>query len=1230
MPELVAGGPSIPVHLMNELDSGRVVFFCGAGISAHAGSGLPAFADLVDHVYEAHHIEADGVEREALDLDGRDDAGRQPNFDKALGLLERPDRLGAQALRRTVIERLSRPPAGPLDVHRALIALSRRERGTRLITTNFDNRFADAGLEEEFIDAAPKLPVPKPHNWSSLVHLHGRIVPDDDGSSLVLTAADFGRAYLTEQWAARFVTELFREFTVVFVGYSIGDPVMSYMVDALAAERTKGVRFTSAYAFADHDGSPDGERRARDGWLAKNVEPVLYGKRDDHRLLGDTLIQWARIRNDPVHARSRIAINEMSKMPSGADDPVVERVSWALQDPVAAKALADAPPIKDEANFAKIEKWLEVFAEKGLLRCAATEVNPDGGDQDPAFVRLVDSGYQFSNPQTVDRTRTHLARWVARHIHVPRVLAWALRAGGHMHPALRLEVERRLADPNSEIPSRLRLLWTVLSGSEPADPWESLWTSDRYAAADSETERLRIEEEGIKRLAPRLVVRSGPGRRLAFRQYFDGKAGSVSPINACGHLKLVSGDEDGRHRVKDVLENPEVLARYAERLTEYLDQALALGAEDDEIHEDSSFYRPSIAAHDQNREHDGWTHLIDLVRDSYSAVAQTDRACADNLLRRWGLSRHSLFKRLALHALAENAKADIQHARRLLVLGRKPGVWELDLRREVLRFFRRAGSRLPRSLRAELVRSIHAGPKGKRGKASPDYAQTVRREKALRLRKLLESGARLDKRSMALAEEVAPVAIGGPAERDEFVAWHGKGRRVSDEEFAPKELLDGSVAEVIAILERGETGRDAFRGFVLLQPVKAVSALRRLASRDRWPAAIWQGFFWTASALRERLKSEPRFQDYVARVLAAAPNELFATVGSAAGGFVKDLAENYGLDREQELQVLWNKAWTGIGQCEPEVLGLDDPLTDALNHLAGKLAEAALIRLWKHEPGVGTGLPALVRPYFNAISVDPNGQLGRVMLATRLYHLYAIDSDWVREHMIARLKPARSEEATALWSAYAWSPMVGPDLFQAFKEPFLEVLCDGPEGGQTEERLASLFMAICLEGPSELREDEIHRVIGSMSEAALITVLDSLKSRLTGGLDQRERVWREKVDPWLRKYWPAAAARNTSGTSVAMLDLLVACGNAFPDAAAWSLEYLRPLGGHGLHRLGENGQAQQHPDWMLQVLDRVVDADVLPVHQRHTLGQILDVLGVANEEMAANARFRRLHQIANR
>ena len=331
-----------------------------------------------------------------------------------------------------------------------------------MVTTNFDNGFVEAGLGERFVDVAPMLPVPKRHNWSSLVHLHGRILVNNDGSNLVLTAADFGRAYLTERWAARFVTELFREFTVVFVGYGVADPVMGYLVDALAAERDKGARFANAFAFAPHDGTLAGHDKARDSWLAKNVKPILYDSREGHRLLGDTLIEWARIRSDPFLARSRIALNDIRKLPAGSDDPVVERVVWALNDPEASRALAEAPPIQDEDDFPKIESWLEAFQQEGLLRCAADKANPGTGDLDPAFVRLVDGGFQMRNPYALDTTRAYLARWIASHLHVPQVLAWVLRAGGHMHPGLRDMVRMKLGAANSDIPPRLRLLWTIL------------------------------------------------------------------------------------------------------------------------------------------------------------------------------------------------------------------------------------------------------------------------------------------------------------------------------------------------------------------------------------------------------------------------------------------------------------------------------------------------------------------------------------------------------------------------------------------------------------------------------------------------------------------------------------------------------------------------------------------------------------------------------------------------
>ena len=756
----------------------------------------------------------------------RDPGRRRPSLDKALGLLERPDRLGAQAVRRTVIERLSRPPTGELSVHKALIALSRGDRGVRLITTNFDDRFVETEEQIPIVDVAPKLPVPTPHNWASLVHLHGRIVPGSDGSDLVLTAADFGRAYLTERWASRFVTELFREFTVVFVGYGIGDPVISYMVDALAAERAKGARFAGAYAFASHDGTESGERRARDGWRAKNVRPILYDNRAKHTLLSDTLVEWARIRRDPFHVRSRIAVKEILNLPAGADDPVVERVTWALQDPVAAKALADEPPVKDEDDYPKIGKWIELFGENGLLSCAGKEASPGAEGQGSAGVRLVTNGVQIRNPGTLDRTRAHLARWLARHLHVPQVLGWVLRNGGHLHPGLRREVQAWLAASDSSIPPRLRTCWTILAHQEPPDRWRFLWTSNHHQAADSELERRQIEDEAIKSLSPHLIVQLGPVSWWVL-QASSGK--KHDPLQDLCHLKLVAGDPDSWSQIKSIIRDRAVLARHAGTLTGYLKEALVLVDDDDTSHPNSSLYRPSIAPHGQNWDDHDWTVLIDLARDSYLALNDVDRAGADNLLRNWAHSKKPLFRRLALHALTENKKSDIQLARKLLLGGRRPGLWELELRREVLRFLRRAGERLPRRLRIEIVRAIHAGPKAGQRKVLGDDARVIRRGQALLLHKLAASGAQLNKMSKLLASEAVPDVDGDLDERDEFTFWHGKARWIGDQEFVPRHLLRGSIADVVAATKASDIAREDFRAFALSQPVKAVSALRRLA-----------------------------------------------------------------------------------------------------------------------------------------------------------------------------------------------------------------------------------------------------------------------------------------------------------------------------------------------------------------------------------------------------------------
>ena len=393
-------------------------------------------------------------------------------------------------------------------------------------------------------------------------------------------------------------------------------------------------------------------------------------------------------------------------------------------------------------------------------------------------------------------------------------------------------------------------------------------------------------------------------------------------------------------------------------------------------------------------------------------------------------------------------------------------------------------------------------------------------------------------------DEAARAADGGEAERDEFLSWHGEGRWIGDEEFAPRGLVEGPVADVIAALEEGKVGQDGLRGLVVLRPAKVASALRRLAKRDTWPASYWQGFLWHLAGPRDDRKLPSRLRGYVATVLVEAPDRLFGEVGSAAGEFVNRLAEEWGTDREEEFGSLWMRAWIGKPEAEPETVHLEDPVTDGLNHAAGRLAEAALARLRKYEPQTGAGIPGPVRPYFDAIGRDPGGELGRVMLAMRLHYLFSIDPDWTREHMLARLVPGQSQEAGKLWSAYGWSPSVGPDLLRAFKGAFLEFLRNGRPGGRKVGNLRSLFVTVCLEAPEELTEEEIRSVMEPMSEDGLKTVLGSLKRNLAGEPSERAQIWCEKVHAWLRDYWPRAAVRNTAATSEAILELVVECGDA--------------------------------------------------------------------------------------
>ena len=1226
MPELVPKGPDVPVGLLNQLDDERVVFFCGAGVSRGGNSGLPGFRRLLCQVYQRNNIKPDDFKAEA-------EALKQSEYDKALELLERPERLDSQQLYDSVVALLSVSTTGPLQMHRDLLALSRVEGGHRLVTTNFDNRFREAAEEPSGhgqplrIHDAPALPVPNRHRWRTLVHLHGRIRHEGDRSDLVLTSADFGRAYLTERWAAKFVTALFRDFTVVFVGYSLSDPVVKYLVDAVAAERAKGDDFGKAYAFAGCD--PEERAKVGAAWTARNVEPILYDQKDDHALLRDTLRKWVDVRSDP-QVRTRIALDDIGKLAGPPNDREAARVTWALERPEVARELAQAPPFTDETDFPKIERWLDVFAEAGLLSRVA--VGPDTSGQ---AVNLVDDGSRSQGPHRLGEATYQLACWISRHLHVPQVLGWVLRNGGRVHPELRREIRRSLAKPPETIPPKLRHLWTVLLGELVPDPWRLVFLKEQYQEADG-TEKRRLEEVLLSGLAPRLTVLPGPSEPAVFQRRFDPDAPPMSPIEACGHLRVRVGHDGNDRDAMTMLSDAEFLCRHAERITACLVDALVFLRQDDQVLRNrvTGHARPShpqwIAAGTARfyRRH-AWTRLIDLARDSYLALAREDRTRAVALLRRWAQTDEPTCKRLVLHALAEDEASETDMADAVLLQGETPGVWDPDLRNEVLRFLNKAGSRLRPGVVKRIVRAIHAGPGTARSERHGIDPESLDRAKVARLLELHLSGAKLDRDPLRLVVEAASGRSVG-----DFDEYHGvlsapKAEIVRGDDRRARDLLSGPLAD----LQRGLCGeRDQLRwedldAVVRGNASRVAEALRECAEAGKYPPEPWWRLMSHLACIRREGNAATDVEDGVSLVLSNAPDDLFANVTAAAAEFVRAIGQAWDRGRESEFRALWEKAWTSAAS-GVEIDNVD-PVTRALNHASGKLAEAAIYRLSKHEAQFQSGLPPSVRPYFDSIATSPDAHPGRVLLAARLNFLFAIDPMWTEKQLIRRLDPsAHPSDALDLWAGFAWSPRLGPNLLRAIKGLYLAVLARDDLPSRTKRGLVDLLIAICLGIPEELTKGDVRAAMERLSERSLCVALRSLERRLTGSSSERAQTWSDKIEPCLKDYWPREGRRNSAVTSECMMRLVIGSGDSFPEAVSFSTRFLKPVESHhwGIVYLKEH--IEKHPAVVLELLSRVVQED-LPQHFRPDLREILEAVAGVQPELREEPSSRRLHQIAS-
>lgn len=1254
--QFVRGGPDVPERMLQAHEDGRVVFFCGAGISYPAG--LPGFDGLVKALYSGLAITPDPVQAAAI---------KARRYDTAVGLLEANIVVGRETVRKMIAEILEPDLSVPnaAATHEALLTLAEcRERRIRLVTTNFDRLFEHAISKgrhsvERFV--APMLPVPK-QRWDGLVYLHGLLpaTPGDKGlDNLVVSSGDFGLAYLTERWAARFVGELLRNFVVCFVGYSIEDPVLRYMMDALAADRLRGESAPEMFAFGSH--SKGKEDTTANEWRAKNVTPILYREHRRHAYLHRTLRAWADTYRDGTRGKERIVTEYAMARPNTAtsQDDFVRRMLWALSDPTGlpAKRFAEMNPVPSL-------DWLDPLSEDrfGNADLVRFGVPPKtAGDVKLSFSLMRrPAPYDLAPMMALsdwdarvgrhDAVMQQLTGWLLRHLGSPALLLWLVRQGGRLHPdfadriALRIERLAELEDQGEEdeldrIPSdapdavpdpRMRTLWGLLlvgrvnqNGTDYA-----LYRWRRGFEHYGLTTALLLELREL--LSPRVSLRERFPWPFEEEDGSEAPAGIRQPVDweivlATSHVHTALSDLEGKDCWVAAL--PKLLADFTGLLRDALDLMSELGGADDRS--DSSYvWQPSIGAHPQNSSFRDWTALIDLNRDAWLAMAAVSPDQARLAAEGWSQVPYPLFRRLSFFAAAQQGIVPVSLGLAWLLADDGWWLWTVETQRESIRLLVALAPQLEGDGLAMLQRAILAGPPRDMYRADIEEERWTRIQESdiwLRLAKIQQTGAELDAGARDRLGELSgknPDWQLAEDERDEFPTWTGDGGELRVHVTAPRdrdELMEWLRENPCLDHWRPDDWQELCRVDFEI----AASALAALAAEGTWPPARWSEAFyqWSDEEQREHGWRE------LAPILVNAPTETLRELSHGLSWWLRKLAKTF--EGQEAIFLALCDRLLGL-EYEDEGEESDDLVGRAINHPVGHVTEGLLHWWYRNDLKDRQGLAGEPRRKFTRICDTAASKLrhGRVLLATHVISLFRVDREWTEQFLLPLFDWKNSEvEARSAWEGFLRSPRLYPPLMEVLKPAFLDTARHYLQLGRHREQYASRLTFTGLEPGDIFRPRELALAMQELPQEALDHAAETFFRAVDSAGDQRSDYWRNRAVPFLRTIWPKTPDAVSVEVSESFGLACIAAGDAFPEALEQTRAWSRPLQypdriAHFIHEAKLDARL---PEAALELLDRVVgQAAQGPFAD---LSNCLKAIRAAQPELEGDPRFVRLLEV---
>ena len=1107
-----------PSAMLAALRDSQLVVFAGAGVSKEEPAGLPDFRELTDKIARAT---------------GRS-LGNEPP-ERFLGELEHAGVDVHDRAKEVLLEYNAQPAA----MHADLLRLYPDSSLVRIITTNFDTLFEQAG--EDALDSSPDVfqapALPLGSNFEGIVHVHGAL---DRPKGMVLTDADFGRAYLTEGWARRFLLDVFRSFTVLFIGYSHDDVIMNYLARALPKGDTK-----TRYALTGESGL--------DKWKLLGTEPVVFEKpaKDDYRCLYESIRVLASYMQRSILDWQNEISGLAKQKPS----------SWTPEETEVMKdALLDLDKVRTftrsvSSPSPELVDWLDEH-------------------------HFLDGLYTTSELGERDR---EFANWLAERFactHSDALFQLISRHETRIAPAFWFELGRVVGTESESRPDKRTLSqWvSLLLATSPAFSRNALGRAvlsrlgTRCIEQDLTNDLLAIFDAMV---SSRLLLRPGlpwhggdaDDSRLRLQIKFDqiGNRHSMNKLwekglkprlNAVAEplLTLVSRHLAGQHRVLSVWKRGN---RWWDPLT---------------------FRRQAIEPHAQDNYPNEIDVMIDVARDCVEWLACHKPEIAARWCDQLVQERAPLLRRIGIHALI--VRTDLNPNEKIDWLTANIQLRDQAARHELFLALREIYPNASTKRRRHLLDTVLAfrWP----SEDAEEIEHLTSRQHFDWLHWLHDALPSCDLTKQALdevkgkypdweARKYPDLSYWTEGAEGEFVApkspW-------SVEELLARPITAAWVHELVSFRSQEPFGPS--REGVLLRVTEAarldadwgIRIADQLHASEDWETDLWEGLL-SALGNADINKNQVScvFRHLAKEQLQENHTNLIAKFLQA---WVKNSNASHPVDQLEQANSIAAHTWSLVTE-ELNIGGTDDWLMQAINHAAGVLADFWVISLslWRQqEEEPPNGLCGQYRAMMTLIATATTvtGRLGRCVFAERLNFLLAVDENWTKKYMLPWFsRDKETLDYRAVWDGFLIAPVLSPPVAALMSSHFLDAITrikthftgEG-SGGHRAEKLVGAYTVLLAYFAEDPLETWIPKLfVGSREEDRRHFTFE-IHHRLANMKESQQREW---WDRWLRAYWQnrlqGVPAPLTSAEIESMLDWLPCFRSIFPEAVELAIRMPR-------------------------------------------------------------------------